>query len=216
MRSLQTKLGELIVREPIPTPETIAGVDVSFNQGEERMYAAIAVCDRRTLELIEVAYSVAKAPIPYEPGFLSFREIPALIQAWEALGQVPDVLMVDGHGEAHPRRLGIATHLGLWLDHPAIGSAKSRLTGKFKEPGGERGAYSELIVGGEVRGHVVRTRSKVQPVFVSVGHRVTLEQARELVLACSPRYRVPVPIRHAHEHANRLRRAGSVDALAGA
>jgi len=143
--------------------------------------------------------------MPYVPGLLSFREAPACIEAAEKLEDEPDVFIIDGQGIAHPRRLGIAAHLGLFFDRPTIGCAKSRLTGEFEEPGADRGASTPLTDKGEVIGAVVRTRATVKPVFVSVGHKCTLEDAVRIVLDCAPKYRLPEPTRVAHQMVSRLK-----------
>jgi deoxyribonuclease V len=143
---------------------------------------------------------------PYVPGYLSFREVPPLLAAFEGLERPPDLVLVDGHGRAHPRRFGIACHLGVLLDLPTVGCAKSRLVGAHREPGPRRGATTRLVDGDEVIGVVLRTRPGAKPVYVSVGHRVSLSRARSLVLRLAPRYRLPEPIRAAHAEVNRLRR----------
>jgi deoxyribonuclease V len=135
---------------------------------------------------------------PYVPGLLAFREGPIVLAALERLAERPDVLIFDAQGLAHPRRMGLATHLGILLDVPSVGCAKSRLCGKETEPGEEKGSWTPLLDRGEVIGAVVRTRSRVRPVYVSVGHRVDLETAVSLVLSCATKYRLPEPTRWAH------------------
>ena len=208
---IQNALRELIVEAPLPAPiELVGATDVSYNRGEETMYAAVVVLDVETLEVVEVSRAQAQAEMPYIPGFLSFREMPALIAAWEGVERKPQVVLVDGQGIAHPRKLGIATHFGLWFDIPTIGCGKSKLYGSYEEPDEERGSYSPLEArDGEVIGQVLRTRTGVSPIFLSIGHRANLEEARELVLRVAPRYRIPVPIREAHDAANEARRQGS-------
>ena len=151
----------------------------------------------------------SEAAFPYVPGYLTFREAPAVEAAFSRLARRPDLLLVDGHGWAHPRRFGIACHLGLWLDLPTVGCAKSRLCGTYAEPGPERGARSPLVDRGEVVGAVVRTRPRVKPLFVSPGHRCDLEGAVALVLATSAKYRLPIPARLAHAYVNDIRRAAN-------
>lgn len=179
-----------------PPPRTVGGADVAVGTGRAR--AAIVVQALDSLETIEVA--VAERPLdwPYLPGLLSFREIPALLAAFEKLREPPDVLLVDGHGLAHPRRCGVATHLGLELDRPTVGVAKKRLVGTHRDPRDVRGARAALRDSGEAIGAVLRTRAGVKPVFVSIGERIDLERAVRLVLRCAPRYRLPEPIRAAH------------------
>jgi len=159
-----------------------------------------------SFELIETVSASLDVTFPYIPGLLSFREAPVCLAAVEKLEHEPDVLMIDGQGIAHPRRLGLAAHLGLFLDKPAIGCAKSRLTGTFEEPALEKGAHTPLYDGDEVIGAVVRTRTNVKPLFISVGHRCRLEDAIDLTLACATKYRLPEPTRLAHQTVSGLKR----------
>jgi deoxyribonuclease V len=161
-----------------------------------------------SFEVIERAGLEAPARFPYVPGLLSFREAPALLEAFDRLRARPDVVLCDGQGIAHPRRLGIASHLGLCLDLPTVGCAKSLLCGKYEEPGLNRGDRSPLVDRGEVIGAVLRTRARVAPLFVSPGHRCDLESAVGLVLATTGKLRLPIPTRMAHEYVNEVRRAG--------
>jgi len=174
----------------------VAGIDVSVRDDAGR--AAIVVLDFERLSPVE--YAVATRPItfPYIPGLLSFREGPAALEALAQLKTTPDLLMVDGHGLAHPRRFGIASHLGLLADLPSIGCAKSRLVGRHDEPGQEVGNYAPLVDRGEVIGAVLRTRPGVSPVFVSIGHRIDLATSIQTVLACCRGYRLPETTRWAH------------------
>ena len=157
--------------------------------------AAVAVLSYPDLAVVEQSVVEAPTVFPYVPGLLSFREVPALVKAFQALRQAPDLLLVDGHGYAHPRRFGIACHLGLLLDLPTIGVGKSRLCGRHPDPGGVRGEASQLIDRDEIIGRVVRTRDGVRPVFVSVGHRIGLDEATDWVLRLCRGYRLPEPIR---------------------
>jgi deoxyribonuclease V len=188
------------------TYETVAGADVSYNIRAPRLYAAVVVVRADTWEAIDRSGIVADAKFPYVPGLLSFREIPAVLEAFDALKTRPDVLMCDGQGIAHPRRFGLASHLGLWLGLPTIGCAKSWLCGDYEEPGSDRGAWSPLTDQGETIGAVLRTRSRVKPLFVSCGHLCNLESAISATLAATPMYRVPIPTRLAHQYVNELRR----------
>jgi len=156
-------------------------------------------------EHVETVVAEEKTRFPYIPGLLSFREAPVCLEAVERLTGQPDLFMIDGQGVAHPRRLGLAAHLGLFLDKPTVGCAKSRLIGTYEEPGPEKGAYGLLHDGPEVIGAVVRTRSRVKPVFVSVGNKCTLEDAIRITLACAARYRIPEPTRLAHQAVSRLK-----------
>lgn len=205
--ALQQQLRAQIRIEPLTkTPKIIAGCDISFNKFEETVYAGIVVLNLDTLETIEEAGVVSTAPFPYIPGLLSFREIPSLLQAWQKLKIEPDVVMFDGHGTAHPRRIGIASHAGLFLNRPTFGCGKSVLVGKYDDPALERGNWSPMRHYGEVIGAALRTKNKVNPVYVSPGHLIDLETAISLTLACHGGYRIPEPTRRAHNLVNALRR----------
>jgi deoxyribonuclease V len=172
----------------------IGGVDVHFGR-DGLAWAAVALVEATGLELVASTLATAPARFPYVPGYLSFREVPAVLRALSLLEAPPDLLMVDGQGIAHPRRLGIAAHLGVITDLPTIGVAKSRLFGRFEPPATARGSWSPLTARGETIGAVVRSRDGVQPLFVSVGHRIGLEPAIELTLRTVTRYRLPEPTR---------------------
>lgn len=174
----------------------VAGVDVSVKNDISR--AAVVVMTFPALEVVEAATARIPTPFPYISGLLSFREGAVILQAAEKLRCRPDVYIFDGQGMAHPRRIGIASHIGLWWDAPTVGCGKTRLVGRHTEPGPEKGEYAPLWHRDEQIGVVLRTRTGVKPVFVSVGHRATLDTARELVLRCTTRYRLPEPIRAAH------------------
>jgi deoxyribonuclease V len=207
-RALQQSLAAQVdVSTPLGPWQTVAAADVSYNKFSEWLYAAVVVVRAGTLEVIERVGVVGKATFPYVPGLLSFREAPVVLDVFRKLTTRPDVVLCDGQGVAHPRRIGLASHLGLWLDLPTIGCAKSLLCGTFDEPGPERGDRSPLVDRGEVIGSVVRTRSRVSPVYVSPGHRCDLEGAVTVTLATSVKYRLPVPARMAHVFVNELRRA---------
>src|SRR5262249_23475210 len=170
-RALQAELAERVITDrPLNAYETIGGADVSFNKWSPTLYAAVVVLRADTLELIDRAGVVAEATFPYVPGLLSFREAPSVIEAFERLSVRPEVLVCDGQGIAHPRRLGLASHLGLWLEIPTVGCAKSHLFGDFQEPAPGRGQWSALTDGDETIGAVLRTRDRVKPLFVSPGH----------------------------------------------
>lgn len=186
----------------------IAGADISYSRNDPRLFAAVVVLDPRSLQVLEIASAVREATFPYVPGFLSFREAPAVLEAFSSLSVRPDLLLVDGHGLAHPRRFGLACHLGVELDLPAVGVAKSVLVGRAEEPGRERGSTSALTDRGRIVGRAVRTRDGVAPVFVSVGHRLSLRTAVEWVLASGRGFRLPEPTRQAHLAVNRLRAEG--------
>lgn len=196
-RALQERLRREVVAEggPDGVPGLIAGVDVHVSERAGLTWAALALLDGKSLELEASVLAAVPTSFPYVPGYLSFREIPAVLAAFALLDRTPDLVMVDGQGIAHPRRLGIAAHLGVMLGLPTIGVAKSRLVGRHEEPGPLRGSRAPLLDKGETIGAVVRTRDKVAPLYVSVGHRIGLERAVELVLATTTRWRLPEPTR---------------------
>jgi deoxyribonuclease V len=185
----------------ITTPRYIAGVDISVNKWAKTGIGAVVVLSYPGLELMETNVVTDRIEFPYIPGLLSFRESPLILAACEKLTVAPDIIMVDGQGIAHPRRMGLASHLGLCLDVPTIGCAKSRLCGNCTEPGNEAGDYSELWDKGEVIGAALRTRTGVNPVYVSIGHMIDLPSAMHWVLACCRGYRIPEPTRLAHQAA---------------
>lgn len=207
--ALQSRLASRIVLSDAGTPRwrLVAGVDVGLRRGVAR--AGVVVLSFPDLETVECIVAERPITFPYIPGLLSFREAPAILDGLSRLQSEPDVILFDGQGYAHPRRMGIATHVGILLDRPTVGCAKSRLYGTHEEPGPERGSYTPLRHDGEVIGAVVRTRTRVKPVFVSVGHRMTLERAVELVLACGAGYRLPEPTRQAHRVASQAGGAGA-------
>ena len=196
---IQKQLAGEVRAEPLEEPvETVAGVDVSIRG--DTAQAAVAVLQLPELEVVDEAVYQCDVPFPYVPGLLSFREVPAILPALERLSARPDVLMTDSQGLAHPRRFGLACHLGVLLDRPTLGVAKSRLTGTAQgKLGEEKGARIPLVDDGEQVGVVLRTRTKVNPVYVSIGHRITLDDAVRLTLICSPRYKIPEPTRQAHK-----------------
>ena len=198
--------GKLVLSDDGPRNiRIVAGADISCTKGDDRLFAAVILLDAVTLDIIEEATYSGRASIPYIPGLLSFREGPALLRAFEKLRSRPDVILFDGQGIAHPRGFGLAAHMGLILDIPSVGCAKTRLVGTFREPGGRRGQHSPLVCNEKRIGAVLRTKDRVKPVFVSQGHRVSLESAVKIVLQCARRYRIPEPIRRAHILVNRMR-----------
>ena len=184
---------------------TVGGLDVSYDRRSPWLFAAVVVLRLPDLCVVDTAAVRMRAEFPYVPGLLSFRESPAGLEAWSRLSVRPDCLLCDGQGYAHPRRFGLACHFGLWVDRPTIGVAKSLLLGEYGVLASSRGSQAPLIHAGETVGVAVRTRAGVKPVFVSVGHRITLETGVAAVLACTTRYRIPEPIRQAHLLVNRLR-----------
>lgn len=180
----------------------VAGVDVGFEDGGRIARAAVAVLSFPDLAPMERSIARLDTAFPYIPGLLSFRELPAVLEALAHLSEPPDVILCDGQGRAHPRRFGIACHLGLLLDLPTLGVGKTRLIGEHEEPGPERGDWTALLDKGEIIGATLRTRPGVKPLYISGGHRVGLESAVRLTLACLTRYRLPETTRAAHRLAS--------------
>jgi deoxyribonuclease V len=204
---LQRQLARRIdVRSPLTKCDLIAGADISYNRFSSRFYAAVLVFRLSDCSVVEVQEAVHETPFPYVAGLLTFREGPALLEAFAKVQSPVDAVMFDGQGIAHPRRLGLASHMGLWLRIPSVGCAKSLLTGRFKEPGEKAGSVAPLKDGDEVIGEVVRTKDRVQPVFVSAGHLIDLPSSVRLVLQTCRGYRIPEPTRQAHLHVNEIRR----------
>lgn len=186
----------------------ICGLDVSFDKRSDRVYAAASIFRYPGLDKIEERASAAVVHFPYVPGLLAFREGPAVMKLLRLIESQVDLLLFDGQGLAHPRGTGIASMMGLLLNMPSVGCAKTRLIGDYEEPEGNKGSQSSLIYKERLVGMVVRTRENVKPVFVSAGYKVDLRKAVEIVLNCTTRYRIPEPIRAAHAAANKLRAAG--------
>lgn len=201
---LQIELAEQVVREDtFKDISYVAGVDVAYEEERNIVVAAITILDVVTLELIETSTHAEKVNFPYIPGLFSFRELPPILQAYEKLSIKPELIICDGQGYAHPRRFGLACHLGVKIDVPTIGCAKTRLFGSYEEPAEKRGSYSELLDAGEVIGRVLRTQDKIKPVFVSIGHKVNLNTATDWVLKLCPEYRLPETTRTA-DHAVKM------------
>lgn len=204
-REIQERLRKLVItRDEFGPVRRVGGIDVGFEQSGEVTRAAAVVLSFPGLETLDQAVARQPTSFPYIPGLLSFREIPAVLRALERLQWLPDLLLCDGHGYAHPRRLGLACHLGVLTDMPCIGAAKSRLIGSHGALPEEKGSRVPLLDRGETIGMVVRTRSRVTPLYISAGHRVGLESAVDYVLACCPRYRLPETTRQAHRLASGL------------
>jgi len=204
---IQNSLRRMIIISPPRKPIlTVAGADVSWRRKGEWLFAAVALFRLSDLSVLEESIARKKTGFPYVPGLLSFREIPVLLNAFGRLRLKPDVVICDGQGLAHPRRMGLACHLGLFLDIPTIGCAKSLLIGEFRPPGKSRGSFSLLKDGEERLGVVLRTRQSVKPVFVSPGHRMDIVTAVEILLRTTGRYRLPEPIRRAHHLVNEARK----------
>ncbi len=201
-RALQERMRTLVRLEPLASsPKLVAGIDVGL-LGEGMVRAAVAVLDFPALTFVESAVAIQSGTFPYVPGFLSFREIPPVLEALGKLKELPDLLACDGQGIAHPLGFGIASHLGVLTGLPSLGVAKSRLVGRYAEPGDERGSSSPLMYRSRQVGWVLRTRTGVKPVFVSPGHRLDLEGSLELAMALAPKYRLPETTRRAHNLAS--------------
>lgn len=201
---VQRRLSRAVIRNrDFDTVHRVAGVDVGFEREGKITRAAVVVLSFPQLALLEAVLVRQPTRFPYVPGLLSFREAPAILEALTQLSQPPDLLLCDGQGLAHPRRCGLACHLGLLSGLPSIGVAKSRLLGEYAPLGDERGDWQPLLDGGEVIGAVLRTRQGTKPLYVSIGHRIDLPTAIEYVLACTPRYRLPETTRQAHRLASR-------------
>ncbi|MCH0541692.1 endonuclease V [Streptomyces sp. MUM 203J] len=206
--------GRVVLDEPGPPPGRglVTGVDVAYDDERDLVAAAAVVLDARTLEVVDRATAVGRVSFPYVPGLLAFRELPAVLAALEALSAAPGLVVCDGYGRAHPRRFGLASHLGVLTGLPVMGVAKNPFAFTCEPPGERRGASSPLLAGDEEVGRALRTRDGVKPVFVSVGHRVTLANACAHTLALAPRYRLPETTRHADS----LCREALKEATAGA
>jgi deoxyribonuclease V len=199
--TIQERLrNRVTVWDDLADPRFVAGIDVAFAPAHSR--AAVAVLQLPDLDLVEWGLSLTPTRFPYVPGLLSFREIPAVLEALAALHRLPDAVLCDGHGLAHPRRFGLACHLGLLTDLPTVGVAKTLLVGEHREVEDFRGAWKPLWDQGEVVGAALRTRAHTRPVYVSVGHRVGLETAIRLVMRCTARFRLPETTRWAHRLAS--------------
>ena len=200
-RRLQNELRTQVVKtDRFGRINTVAGVDIGFKKDIAR--ASVVVLSFPGLQVVDSVVTESPVRFPYVPGLLSFREIPPLLTAFTQLQTEPDLVIVDGQGIAHPRRFGLASHLGLILDKPTIGCAKSRLWGRYEEPETEHGSYTYLMDKDEVIGAAVRTRKNVKVVYISIGHRISLDSARTLTLACCRGYRLPETTRYAHNAAS--------------
>ncbi len=198
--ALQLALRDRIVaRDDFGAPETVAGVDVAWDRSGRRGWAATAVWRLADLRPIAAALAEAVTDFPYVPGLLAWRELPAMLAALASLDRPPDLILCDGHGMAHPRRFGLACHLGLATGLPTIGVAKALLVGEHTGPGAARGDWTPLRAGDEIVGAALRTQPRARPVYVSIGHRISLASCIALVLHCAPRFRLPEPLRAAHQ-----------------
>lgn len=206
-RTLQEQLAGQVKRMPLAKNiGRVAGADVAFSREHERFFATVIVLTFPGLEMIEEVSAWVRPTFPYVPGLLSFREGPVLVEAFLKVKSKPDVVMFDGQGIAHPRRLGLAAHMGLWLGIPTVGCAKSRLVGEHRQPGKKKGQSVQLLDAGEKIGEVLRTRDGVKPVYVSPGHLADFKTSTRLVLRCCTRYRLPEPTRLADIEVARYKR----------
>ncbi|KQX12301.1 endonuclease V [Streptomyces sp. Root431] len=199
-RDVQRELrGRIVLDEPGPAVGEghVTGLDVAYDDERDLVAAAAVVLDARTLAVVEEATAVGRVSFPYVPGLLAFREIPTVLAALAALTVDPGLLVCDGYGIAHPRRFGLASHLGVLTGRPSLGVAKNPFTFTYEQPGPERGEFSALLAEGEEVGRALRTQAGVKPVYVSVGHRVSLDRACAHTLHLAPRYRIPETTRHA-------------------
>ncbi|MFI1812786.1 endonuclease V [Streptomyces sp. NPDC020422] len=213
-RAVQEELRRRLVTDeegPEAGTGNVTGLDVAYDDERDLVAAAAVVLDGRTLEVVEEATAVGRVSFPYVPGLLAFREIPTVLAALGGLTADPGLLVCDGYGIAHPRRFGLASHLGVLTGRPSIGVAKNPFTFTYEEPGAARGEFAALVAEGETVGRAVRTRAGVKPVFVSVGHRVSLDRACAHTLRLTPRFRLPETTRHA----DALCRRALARALAG-
>jgi len=201
--SLKTKL---VLNNDYDKPiKIIAGTDISYALHTDLFFAAVILFSYPEMEIIEEAYATDKATFPYIPGLLTFREGPALLAAFAKLSRVPDLVIFDGQGIAHPRGIGLASHMGLFLNIPTIGCAKTRLVGSHAEVGQAAGNHVPLIHDDRIVGAVLRTKNRVKPVFISPGHGISLQKAVDVAMSCCRGYRLPEPVRRAHLSVNRYR-----------
>jgi len=210
-RQIQESLREGLVSGRLRAKvSNVAGADVSYEKHGDLFFAGVVIWNVDEEAVIEEKGAVGRVKFPYIPGLLSFREAPVLLEAFRKIKSPVDAVLVDGQGIAHPRGFGLAAHVSYILDIPGVGCAKTRLVGEYDEPGRRRGSRSDLIVDGRKVGVVLRTKDGVKPIFVSPGHRMDVESAAGLALQCATRYRIPEPIRLAHQFVNRMRRQGGI------
>jgi deoxyribonuclease V len=211
---VQRRLRDKVVLQPFRrNPRLVAGADISFNKYSPTVYAAFVVLDYKSMKPVSFSSHVMNVDFPYVPGLLSFREIPPLVEAWKKLEIVPDVVILDGQGIAHPRGMGIASHFGVLTSIPTIGCAKSILTGKFQNLKETAGSVAPLMLRERQIGVVLRTKNKTNPVFVSPGHLMNFEDAVRITYHGAKGYRIPEPTRQAHLYVNELRRTALVNSV---
>jgi len=205
---LQKKLATQVIKEDkLNEIRYIAGADVAYAKKNDELIAAVVILDVNTLEVIETVIAEDKAQFPYIPGLFSFRELPSLIKAFAKLKNTPDLIVCDGQGIAHPRRFGLASHLGVIFDIPTIGCGKTLLLGKHDEPDKTRGSVSPIVHNNEIIGNVLRTQDRINPIYISIGHRILLETACKWVLRLSPKYRLPETTRKADQVVRKILKA---------
>lgn len=198
--ALQHQLASRVIKEDkLDQVNLVAGVDVAYAKESDKLVAAVVILNAATLEVIETTTAEDTAQFPYISGLFSFREVPPLIKAFAKLKSIPDLVVCDGQGYAHPRRFGLACHLGVIFDVPTIGCGKTKLLGEHHKPDAERGAVAPLIDNGEVIGNVLRTQTGTNPIYVSIGHRISLATACSWILKLSPKYRLPETTRQADQ-----------------
>ncbi len=203
---IQKELRAKIDLTPFDKPvKLVAGADISFNKFSTTVYAGIVVMEYPSMEVKQVALAKDEANFPYVSGYLAFRELPALLKAWEMITLKPDILILDGQGITHPRRMGIATHFGIVEDQPTIGCAKSMLSGKFDDLELEKFSSAPIIIKDQLCGYALRTKNAVKPIYISPGHQVSVDQSLQIVSRCVGKYRIPEPTRIAHEKVNQFR-----------
>lgn len=206
-KQLQQELRQQITLEPLSDPpEYIAGADISFDMGSDLLHAAIIVLEFPSLQPVACSLASDKTSFPYIPGLLAFREMPVLFKVWNQLQKKPDVLILDGHGLAHPRRMGIATHFGIEVDHPTMGCAKKILIGTHDELGTRKGEKANLMDGEEKIGMALRSRTNVNPIYISPGYKCSFNDAYSVVMESLTKYKLPKTTRLAHHWANKLRK----------
>jgi len=206
-KEIQERLRSKIKIIPLnKNPELICGCDVSFEKNGNKIYAGVVVLDFPALNTVERQYAEADASFPYIPGYLSFREIPVLLQAFRKISHNVDLIVCDGQGLAHPRNFGLACHLGLVLGLPSVGCAKSHLVGDFSDPGFKKGDFSSLIFQEKKIGIVLRSRDYKKPVFISPGHMINIDDSYRIIMSCLGKYRIPEPTRQAHILVNAFRK----------
>lgn len=209
---IQLEMREKIVLKPFEKRiKTIAGADISFNKFSNTVFAGIVVLSYPEMELLSYSLIEMETIFPYVSGYLAFREVPSLLRAWEQLPEKPDVLVLDGQGITHPRKMGIASHFGVLENQPTIGCAKSMMFGKFDDLGLEKNSSSEIIGKGELLGYALRTKNAVKPIYISPGNLITVEESLEVIRDCVGKYRIPEPTRVAHDMVN-LFRTGKLEA----